>query len=170
MKWKDKYCFEQEINQILDSVQSGLALSALPAFPSSPLPHFPGQKHDDGRKVFVEGDCPELIYSPILFVCRKESQNKPNLIANALIRHLPFAANSSQPGRTGLRASLRSAPWGEAGHCPAPRVGVPWAGPLPGEGETYKHPIVPCLVSVPRSVGVALELRSLAAWNISILD
>lgn len=67
MKWKGKYCFEQGgTADTLLCVQSGSLFSQQ------------DKRVMKGEKVFLELDCQELMYSPILFVCRKESQNKPN--------------------------------------------------------------------------------------------
>lgn len=51
-------------------------------------------KSDDEKKLFLELEGQELIYSPtfFFFFSKKKITEQAKLIANALIRHLPFAA------------------------------------------------------------------------------
>lgn len=49
-------------------------------------------KSDDEKKFFLELEGQELIYSPTFFFFFKKITEQAKLIANALIRHLPFAA------------------------------------------------------------------------------
>ena len=58
---------DKEVSQILKVVYTVLQLSSEQ-----------DKRVMMGEKVFLELDCQKLIYSPIIFVCRKESQNKPN--------------------------------------------------------------------------------------------
>lgn len=78
MKWEEKYCFEQGSHTLL-CVYSGSAL-------------FHAGKSDDEKKFFLELEGQELIYSPTFFFFFKKISEQAKLIANALIRHLPFAA------------------------------------------------------------------------------